>query len=159
MGSNPIALTNEIKNLNKKHETLLPPNVSLANHLANNSQTYTAPLRRQFRGLSRSFCPRAYHHTHQTHATTTASQTMKAWIMMPPARLHEKRGAHAATAAFCRCASSLGSELAAITRGSTRIRGQADKYVHGWALPESSKSHLLGSPSHSLVASISSYRV
>jgi hypothetical protein len=29
--------------------------------------------------------PRAYHRTHQTHATTTASQMMKAWIMTPPA--------------------------------------------------------------------------
>jgi hypothetical protein len=27
--------------------------------------------------------PRPYHRTHQTHATTTASQMMKAWIMMP----------------------------------------------------------------------------
>ena len=30
--------------------------------------------------------PRADHRTHQTHATTTASQMMKAWIMTPPAR-------------------------------------------------------------------------
>jgi hypothetical protein len=46
-----------------------------------------APPRRQFPGrLSRNFCMRAYYRTHQTHATTIASQMMKAWIMTPPAR-------------------------------------------------------------------------
>jgi hypothetical protein len=37
--------------------------------------------------------PRADHRTHQTHATTTASQMMKAWIMTPSARQHFTRNA------------------------------------------------------------------
>jgi hypothetical protein len=62
--------------LNTKHLFLILPEFRIDFYL-NLDLDLDAPARRQFPGrLSRNFCMRAYYRTHQTHATTTASQMM-----------------------------------------------------------------------------------